>query len=381
MIFATPPLTDEEAKVAAEIAELRQKLRFATRQVRRWTGVLRRGAFALAIQGSNSIEGYNVTFEDAVAAIQDEEPLEADKEAWEATKGYRDAMTYALQLSEERGFQVSVDLIKSLHFMMLKYDLAKHPGRWRPGHIYVRNEPTGDIVYEGPDVDLVPGLMSELVESVNAQNDHPVMVRAAMAHLNLVMIHPFSDGNGRMARALQTLVLAREGIVEPEFCSIEEYLSRARQDYYRVLADVGQGKWHPERDARNWVRFCLQAHYRQARRLLDRTREYARVWGELELLAKKLSLVERTILAMFDTALGWKVRNATYRKAAEISENLASRDLKVLCDAKLLIPQGERRGRFYIAAPQIREIGTRKTESRAAPEPPEVQQLMLPGVA
>jgi len=378
VIFATPTLSDEEAKVASDIADLRDKLRFATRQAQRWTGVLRRGALALAIQGSNSIEGYNVTYEDAVAAIQDEEPLEADREAWEATKGYRDAMTYALQLSEERGFKVSADLIKSLHFMMIKHDLAKHPGRWRPGHIYVRNEPSGEVVYEGPDIDLVPDLMNELVESINARNDHPVMVRAAMAHLNLVMIHPFSDGNGRMARVLQTLVLAREGIVEPEFCSIEEYLFRARQDYYRVLEEVGQGGWHPERDARPWIRFCLQAHYRQARNLLDRTREYARIWGELEILAKNMSLSERSILALFDAALGWKVRNATYRKTAEISENLASRDLKALCDAKLLVPQGEKRGRFYVAAAQIRDIGTRKKESPATPEPQEVRQLTLP---
>ena len=79
------------------------------------------------------------------------------------------------------------------------------------------------------------------------------MIRAAMAHLNLVMIHPFRDGNGRMARCLQTLVLAREGILSPEFSSIEEYLGRNTQAYYDVLADAGAGHWQPERDARPWV--------------------------------------------------------------------------------------------------------------------------------
>lgn len=68
-----------------------------------------------------------------------------------------------------------------------------------------------------------------------------------MAHLNLVMIHPFSDGNGRMARCLQTLVLAREGILEPEFSSIEEYLGRNTQDYYSVLAETSEGSWHPKK--------------------------------------------------------------------------------------------------------------------------------------
>jgi Fic family protein len=52
-----------------------------------------------------------------------------------------------------------------------------------------------------------------------------------MAHLNLVMIHPFRDGNGRMARALATLVLTRSDIGEPEFCSIEEWLGANTEDY------------------------------------------------------------------------------------------------------------------------------------------------------
>ena len=98
---------------------------------------------------------------------------------------------------------------------MISYDLAKHPGRWRPGPIFVRNEQTGERVYEGPDNDLVPGLIAELVDGLNEEVSSPFIVRAAMSHLNLVMIHPFSDGNGRMARCMQTLVLAREGIIDP----------------------------------------------------------------------------------------------------------------------------------------------------------------------
>lgn len=62
-----------------------------------------------------------------------------------------------------------------------------------------------------------------------------------MAHLNLVMIHPFRDGNGRMARALQTLVLALDEVLEPTFSSIEEWLGSNTADYYLVLAATGRG--------------------------------------------------------------------------------------------------------------------------------------------
>ena len=375
MIFECLALDAEESRVLHDIDQLRERLSYTVRQPKRWIGVLRRSTFARAIQGSNSIEGYNVTFEDAVAAVENEEPLDATAEAWEAVRGYRDAMTYIMHLAEEPKFSFSEDILKSLHFMMIKYDLSKRPGRYRLGHIYVRNDQTGEKVYDGPDIEFVSDLMAELIEKLNHPDNYHVLVRAAMFHLNLVMIHPFADGNGRMARALQTFVLAREGVGAPEFSSIEEYLGRNTQDYYNVLSDVGAGSWHPERSARNWIRFCLTAHYRQAMTLLRRTREYEKIWEEIDDLINDVA-PDRCALALFDAALGWRVRNATYRKAAEISENLASRDLKLLADQGFLTPEGERRGRYYVAARPLLNIRARTRERKPIRDPfgPEVQQ-------
>jgi Fic family protein len=365
MLFVSPQLTEQEAAVIKRIDAARQRLDYALRSSpRRWTGLLRRATFARAIQGSNSIEGYNVTFEDAIAAAEGEEPLDAARETWAAVTGYRNAMTYVLQLADDPNFVHSEGLLRSLHFMMLSYDLSKHPGRWRPGPIYVRREPSGEIVYEGPDAGLVSGLMADLVEALNAKDGASVMTRAAMGHLNLVMIHPFSDGNGRMARALQTLVLAREGILAPQFCSIEEYLGRNTPDYYAVLGEVGAGSWHPERDARPWIRFCLTAHYRQAMTLLRRTRETERMWAELEREVTRRQLPDRVIFALADATTGLAVRSSTYRSAAEVSAQVASRDLKMLVDQKLLLPHGEKRGRSYVASERLREIRGRTREAR-----------------
>ena len=333
-----------------KIDRLRDRLRFLLQgQPRRWTGLLRRSTFARAIQGSNSIEGYHVTVDDAVAAVEGEEPLDEQTEAWKAVTGYRNAMSYVLQLADDRYFQHNEGTLRSLHYMMMGYDLTRHPGRWRPGSIYVRREEDGAVVYEGPPADLVPTLFTELIDSLNATSPLPLMVRAALAHLNLVMIHPFSDGNGRMARALQTFVLAREGILDPTFSSIEEYLGHNTPAYYAVLAEVGQGAWNPDRDPLPFVTFCLTAQYRQAETLLRRTEEMAQLWDLLELEASRHGLPERALLALSDAALGFRVRNATYRKAADISDPLASRDLRALVDAGLLVPRGERRGRHYVA--------------------------------
>lgn len=358
MLYQLHDLPAEYLGVVERVDEIRLRLRFLLQQQpARWTGLLRRSEFARAIQGSNSIEGFNVTVDDAVAAIEGEEPLIDERtEAWLAVRGYREAMTYILQLSDDAHFAHHEAMLRSLHYMMLSYDLGKHPGRWRPGVIYVRRESTNDIVYEGPDAALVPALMDELVKSLNASSSLPIMVRAALAHLNLVMIHPFSDGNGRMARALQTLVLAREGILSSAFSSIEEYLGRNTQDYYKVLAGVGQGAWHPERDPLPWIRFCLTAHYRQAETLLRRSQEAGRLWSELELEIKRRGLQERMVLALHDAAFGFRVRNTIYRKAAEVSDAVASRDLGQLVTAGLLVARGGKRGRFYLAGEWLKKV-------------------------
>jgi len=96
-------------------------------------GTMRRMSEARAIQASNSIEGYNATLSDVVAAADGEEPMEADEATRHALAGYREAMTYVLQISQDPEVAAADEgLLKSLHFMMLKHDLSKHPGRWRP---------------------------------------------------------------------------------------------------------------------------------------------------------------------------------------------------------------------------------------------------------
>ncbi len=363
MLFTTPEPDRRELEVLGQIEGLKLSLRHQLYEPRRWYGPLRRLTAARAIQGSNTIEGYDARLDDAAAIAAGEEPLDADEETRRALAGYRDAMTYVLQLADDDEFAYSAQLLKSLHFMMTSYDLGNRPGRWRPGTIYVRNEETGEIVYEGPDSERVPGLAAELVGFLNEpEQDHDRLIRAAMAHLNLVMIHPFRDGNGRMARCLQSLVLARGGVLAPVFMSIEEYLGRNTQAYYDVLGKVGQGSWHPGNDARPWVRFNLTAHLRQARTTLRRVKETERLWLELEQIAKRHGYPERVLVPLYDAANGFRVRNAIYRAALEetggepITAPTASRDLQRLADDNWLAPGGEKRGRFYTASSDLRRL-------------------------
>jgi hypothetical protein len=89
MIYACPSITSENLFIVQEIDSIRVKLRHALSFPSRWAGVLRRNTFARAIQGSNSIEGIHVTTEDAIAAIEGDEPAETEKETFREIIGYR----------------------------------------------------------------------------------------------------------------------------------------------------------------------------------------------------------------------------------------------------------------------------------------------------
>lgn len=387
MIFQYPKLERQDRDVLEMIRQLRRDLRHQVNvNPVRWTGFLRRNTFARALQGSNSIEGFNADLSEAVAIVDEEKPETLEAETEKALTCYRTALTYILRLHDDPYAQINAQLIRSLHFMMLNYDMTMLPGQWRPGPIRVVNELTGKAVYDGPSPHEVPNLVDELVSQItDARSIESSTVLAAMAHLNLTMIHPFRDGNGRMSRALQTLVLTRNNVLSPVFCSIEEWLGRNTDAYYKVLGEIGKGEWSPKNNALPWVRFCLVAHYQQAATLVKRNVVIGRMWGEMEKLRKQHGLPERTELALMDAAFNYKVRNGRYRQENEISDVVASRDLKRLSDLGLLTPVGEKRGRYYVAAKLLEEIREMCADKIMAPNPYDVirgrssgQQLSLP---
>jgi Fic family protein len=357
MIFKSPDLKEVDYAVLGLIKSQRDNLKVVTQSnPKRWFGSLRRSTLARAIRASNSIEGIHASMENVLAAVENEDPTDIERETWLSIRGYRDAMTYILQAAQDPHFEFSKQFLKSLQFMTVGHDLTKNPGQWRPGSIFIVNQTTGQTVYEGPDAEEVNDLVEELVEYLKSPLTENVMVRGAMAHLNLTMIHPFKDGNGRISRALQTLVLAREGILHPVFCSIEEWLGRVTAEYYAVLAEVGQGKWSPQRDALPWVRFCFRAHFHQAATLVRRNQEYGDLYQGIEKVVARLALPERATLPLFDAALGTPITNSWYRRDAEVSEAVASRDLKRLVDLELLEPHGEKRGRSYESGQELKEL-------------------------
>jgi hypothetical protein len=115
----------------------------------------------------------------------------------------------------------------------------------------------------------------------------------------------------------------------------------------------------------------LTAHYRQAATALRRTRTISKLWNGLEQQIKNAGLPDRVIYALADAAVGMRVRSSNYRHMAELSNVVASRDLKAMVKAGLLVPQGERRGRIYVASDGVRQMAVqiRAQEPRINTDP------------
>lgn len=365
MLFNEPPPDLRDSEVIDELAAIRRDLRELTRAPRRWTGGLRRTATARAIQGSNTIEGYTVSDEDAIAAVDDEEPLGADEQTWAEILGYRRVLTFVLNVASQQGFTADLATLKAMHFMLLEHDLSKTPGLYRSGPVCVHDDRAGIAVYEGPPADAVAGLMAELESRLGSPSGADPLVRAAMAHLNLVMIHPFRDGNGRMARALQTMVLAQDVVLEPAFASIEEWLGQHTRDYYEVLAAVGRGSWQPDNDATLWVKFNLRAHHFQAQTLVRRFSDAVRYYDVIDEVLRAHRLPERVADALFDAVLGARVTRPLYlKRAGGLDRRAATRDLARLAELGLLAPHGQTRARYYTAAGRLAEAREQRRQER-----------------
>jgi Fic family protein len=314
---------------------------------------VRRFLAADAVAASNSIEGFKVSTIDVEDLIAGESDVDVSEENRQETLAYQRMMTYIQTLHNVPDFCYSKGLLNALHWMLQghRHTGRKPAGQWRHGPVFVTDADDPSVAaYTAPDAEAVPGLTAELVDWLNTDDDTHPLVRAAMGHLHLVSIHPWPDGNGRMSRSLQTLMIAREGVLAPEFSSIEAWLGRARHtwDYYRELASRGK-TYRPAQDVSSWVRFNLTAYHEQAQTVQKRLDRSSEVWRILAAFAERNDLDERVVSALHDVAMAGRVRRSRYEQAEGLSLQQAQRDLRDLVTARILAPVGRTRARYYQA--------------------------------
>ncbi|MEO6086922.1 MAG: Fic family protein [Umezawaea sp.] len=356
MLFPTPALNADDQRVLGEIESLRSSLRQQVRNTpAKWAEGLRKFLTADAVAASNLIEGFKVSTVDVEDLLVGERDVDVSEENRDETLAYQRMMTYIQTLHDFADFRYEKELLNALHWMLQGHRNTpwKPAGQWRLSAVYVTDARDPSIaVYTAPDAVDLPSLMSELVDWLNADDDDHPLVRAAMAHLHLVSIHPWADGNGRMSRSLQTLMIAREGELAPEFSSIEAWLGRPGNtwEYYRELQNRG-ATYHPDQDVSGWIRFNLTAYHQQAQTVRSRLDRSSQVWILLGEFADSRGLDERVTSALHDVAMSGRVRRTRYERAEGLGLQRAQRDLRDLVTAGILTPVGRTRARFYTVGP------------------------------
>ncbi|MGO9319934.1 MAG: Fic family protein [Solirubrobacteraceae bacterium] len=350
MIYRTP---QPDAALEAELAAfdtLRDELGDQARVAGRWLGSLRRQWRASSAESSIEIEGFHVPEDETLAVASGDEPADPTDEDRMALSCYARAMDHVGVMSNDPVFEWVDRVVLDLHFDACYFQQDKEPGQYRQHGIEVTGPSGGPPAYVGPAAQEVPPLVREVVRWLeHGDPDAHLVVRAAMAHLHIVSVHPFRDGNGRISRIVQSLALARSGLLAPEFVSIEEYLGSNTAAYYAMLQTVQGGSYRPERDATPFVRFCVGAHVEQARRRLRQLAEAGTRWAYLEALVEQRAWPDRLVIAL-EQSLFHGTDRAAYAAEAGVSTPTASSDLRRLLDAGLISQRGRGRTTRYVAS-------------------------------
>lgn len=355
MLFATPTISPGLQVRLEELDGLRSTLGKEAGRPVPWIGALRRQVRASSVEGSTSIEGFSVAPEDAVALVSGDETVDPEDENRMAVACYARAMDHVGVMALDPAFRWLDRVILDLHFDACSFQRGESPGRWRTGPVGVTGS-DGRLVYQAPEAADVSGLMDEVVDWLQGEDlDAHVVVRAAMAHLHVVSVHPFRDGNGRISRIVQSLVLAREGLLSPEFGSIEEYLGQHTADYYAALNEAHGSTYQPGRDASDWVAFCVEAHLAQVRQRLAQIKDAAARWAHLEKLVESRGWPDRLVIALEQSLIGGSDRTS-YATEAGVSPATASADFRRLLDSGLLEQEGRGRSVRYRASEPLRSV-------------------------
>lgn len=336
-----------------------------------WTGTLRRLMAARTVSASTAIEGFSASEQDTARLMEGQSAEAAPTETEVAIRDYRRAMDRVAGLATDPEFAWQAGVARELHFLVTAGRAGSHPGRWREDEVYVRRGRDA-IPYQGPPASDVPALMAAAAR-YQAGSEHDPLVRAAMVHLHVAAVHPFVDGNGRTARVLQSLVLARAQRLPLDVCSIESYLAANTDHYYAALRTTngvhrlgGPEYYDPERSAEPWLEFCLNAHVESARALLGEMHAAQRRAQFCLNLTRGAGLPDRVAHAVDQALVDLPLSNESHRLRQNVSMPTATKDLGAAVMLGWLKRIGGGRSTHYQASSRLRSRW-RRAEGKAKP--------------
>ena len=208
-------------------------------------------------------------------------------------------------------------------------------GDWRQGSMQVVSGQYGKekVHYEAPAGKNVPQMMSELLQWINTSDTDSVL-KAAIAHLWFVSIHPFSDGNGRLARTITDMFLAKSDATSYRFYSMSTQIALARKEYYDILEQTQKGSL----DITIWLQWFLgrmETAINVAMETIEHTLSKATFWENNRHVA--MNERQTKIINMLWDGFEGKLTSSKWAKINKCSSDTALRDLQDLVAKGILV--------------------------------------------
>ena len=302
---------------------------------------------------SSEIEGVKLNIEQVRSSIAQRLGLDIGGDVYveRDVQGIVDMMldatlNYDKPVTEDRLFGWQASMFPGGRSGLYRINVGKYRDD-RNGPMQVVSGPVGHekVHYEAPPASSLDAEMERLLNFINNDNSTDLVLKAGIVHLWFVIIHPFEDGNGRIARALTDLILARSENSSERFYSMSSQIKKERKSYYEIL----QLTQTDNLDITLWLKWFLEnmlAAINSSENLLNDVFKKIEFWN----LNKSVTFNERQIKVLkkiLDNFEG----NLTTQKWAKIcncSHDTANRDITDLINKNILIKQGEARSTHYI---------------------------------
>ncbi|MCK4517730.1 Fic family protein [Candidatus Babeliales bacterium] len=203
---------------------------------------------------SSQIEGTQSSFSELIL-FENKQKTNVSIEDVEEVSNYISAIQHGIKRLKE-GFPLSLRLLREIHAILLRGSRGskKTPGQFRHSQNWIGGTRPGNALFVPPPPDHMLKCLSELESFLHdKKNKLPILVKAALVHVQFETIHPFLDGNGRLGRLLIILLLCEKSLLEEPTLYISLYLKKHRKNYYRLLQQVREnGDWEA------WIEFFLE---------------------------------------------------------------------------------------------------------------------------
>jgi len=257
---------------------------------------------------------------------------------------------YNNELTDERLFGWHAALFPTGRSGMHKIVVGAWRDNTKDDHMQVVSGPMGRemVHYEAPASEVLEKEMKRFCDWFNKEYSIDPVMKAAIAHLWFVTIHPFDDGNGRIARAIADMQLTRADGTPQRFYSMSAQIRKERTDYYNILEETQKGTL----DITRWMEWflgCLDRALASTDETLAVVLKKAKFWEK----HAESSFNDRQVLLLNKLLNGFegKLNSSKWAKMARCSQDTALRDIQNLIDRKILIkePSGGRSTSYVLA--------------------------------